>query len=343
VKAVVLERPGVISVNDVPDPQIIEPTDAIVKVTQTAICGADLLPFHGHTPGFEDGTILGHEFVGQIVEVGSAVTSLPMDQRVVNTSTVSDGTCDHCRQGRPSQCYDRSLFGYSGVYPRLEGGQAEYVRVPLAERLLMPLPDSISDEAAVFLADILPTGLSAVRRGGVQLGDTVVVVGCGPVGAMAVMCAMRLASQVIVVDQLPQRRELAAGLGAITVDPDGASALVNDLTGGMGADVVIEAAGSLGALTASFGLVRGRGTVSVVGAHFEPEYPLNNGLMFEHEITLRFSIGDPFSDRQMLLSMIEAGVLDPSVIVSHRMPMSDAAEAYAMFDAREATKVVLLP
>ena len=118
-KAVVLERPGVISVNDVPDPQIIEPTDAIVKVTQTAICGADLLPFHGHTPGFEDGTILGHEFVGQIVEVGSAVTSLPMDQRVVNTSTVSDGTCDHCRQG-------------PGRHPRHQPRPPLQVQVPAA-------------------------------------------------------------------------------------------------------------------------------------------------------------------------------------------------------------------
>lgn len=342
-KAVVLEKPGLISVKEVDDPEILADTDAIVRITQTAICGADLLPFHGHTPGFENGTIMGHEFVGEIASVGSAVTSLPLGQRVVNTSTVSDGTCEHCLNARPSQCSDRSLFGYSGVYPRLEGGQAEFVRVPVAERLLMPLPDSVSDEAAVFLADVLPTGFASVRRGEVQLGDTVVVVGCGPVGVMAVMCALHLASRVIAVDGVPQRRELVAQLGATAVEPEAAQAMIEDCTGGLGADVVIEAAGSPGALTAALGFVRGRGTVSVVGAHFEPDYPLNNGQMFEREISLRFTIGDPFNDRQRLLGMIAAGVLDPTVVVSHRMPLADAAKAYELFDSREASKVVLLP
>ena len=129
-----------------------------MRVTHTAICGADLLPYHGYTPGFELGTTLGHEFVGVVDDAGDALGALELGQRVVNTSMTSDGTCAHCRAGRPTQCVSRALFGYSGVYPRLDGGQADLVRVPRADRCLWPVPDDVSDEDAVFVADILPTG-----------------------------------------------------------------------------------------------------------------------------------------------------------------------------------------
>ena len=208
-RAVVLRAPGDVGVDDVADPTIREPGDAIVAVRATAICGADLFPFHGMTPGFEPGTVLGHEFAGEVVEVGSDVRSLRPGVRVVNTSMISDGTCPSCRAGRVTQCEGRSLFGYSGVYPRLDGGQAELVRVPHAERALRPLPDEVSDEQAIFLADILPTGYAAVVRGGVEEGDTVVVVGCGPVGLMALLCAHGRAGRLIAVDGVPVRRQLA--------------------------------------------------------------------------------------------------------------------------------------
>lgn len=342
-KAVVLHAPGDVGVDTVADPAILDPGDAIVRVRATAICGADLFPFHGLTPGFEPGTILGHEFAGEVVDVGPGVTSLRPGQRVVNASMISDGTCASCRAGRVTQCEGRSLFGYSGVYPRLDGGQAELVRVPRADRALRLLPDEVSDEAAVFLADILPTGYGAVVRGGVSQGDTVVVVGCGPVGLMAVLCAYGLAGRVVAVDSVPARRELAERLGAEAVSPDEAADAVAAASGGLGADVVIEAAGSAGGLDASLRLARGRGVVSVVGAHFEPDYPLNNALMFERELTLRFSIGDPTADGALLLEKLAAGTLDPTPVITHRMPLTDAAEAYRLFDAREATKVVLSP
>lgn len=342
-KAVVLHAPGEIAVEDVAEPCLREPGDAIVRVRATAICGADLLPFHGLTPGFEAGTVLGHEFAGEVVEVGDAVASLRPGDRVVNTSMTSDGTCSSCRAGRVTQCTGRALFGYSGVYPRLDGGQAEFVRVPQAERTLQRLPDQVGDEAAVFLADILPTGYGAVARGAVQEGDTVVVVGCGPVGLMAVLCARGVAGRLIAVDAIPARRELAERLGAESVAPSSAAEAVAAATGGLGADVVIEAAGSPRALEASLRLARGRGVVSVVGAHFEPDYPLDNALMFERELTLRFTIGDPTADGPMLLARVAAGELDPTPVVSHRLPLADAAEAYRLFDERLATKVVLLP
>ncbi len=342
-KAVVLRGPGDVGVDDVDDPTIREPGDAIVAVRASALCGADLFPFHGLTPGFEAGTILGHEFAGEVVEVGSDVSSLRPGMRVVNTSMISDGTCPSCRAGRVTQCEGRSLFGYSGVYPRLDGGQAELVRVPHADRALRPLPGEVTDEEAVFLADVLPTGYAAVVRADTQAEDVVVVVGCGPVGLMAVLCARGGSRRLIAVDGVPVRRELAEQLGAEGVPPESAADVVARATDGLGADVVIEAAGTPGALDAALRLARGRGVVSVVGAHFEPDYPLDNALMFERELTLRFSIGDPTADGPLLLERLVSGELDPTPVVTHRMALSEAAEAYRLFDSREATKVVLAP
>jgi alcohol dehydrogenase len=342
-KAVVLHEPGKLGVEEVADATILQPDDAIVAVRATAICGADLFPVHGMTPGFEMGTILGHEFAGEVVDVGAEVTSFRPGDRAVNASMISDGTCASCRAGRVTQCEGRSLFGYSGVYPRLDGGQAELVRVPHADRTLQKLPDEVTDEAAVFLADILPTGQAAVVRAGVAEGDVVVVVGCGPVGLMAILCARGIAGRILAVDGVAVRRELAERLGAESVAPDEAAEAVAAATDGLGADVVIEAAGSPGGLDASLRLARGRGVVSVVGAHFEPDFPLDNALMFERELTLRFSIGDPTADSPRLLERLADGELDPTPIITHRMPLSEAAEAYRLFDTREATKVVLTP
>jgi alcohol dehydrogenase len=343
VRVIRIQGPERLELDEAPEPRVESPTDAVVEVTKTAICGADLFPYHGLTPGFEPGTIPGHEWVGVVREVGDGVRALRPGQRVVNASMISDGTCGQCRAGRPMQCESRALFGYSGVYERLDGGQADLVRAPNAHRSLWPIPDGVADDDAVFVADMLPTGLSAVRRGGVSVGDVVAVLGCGTVGLMAIMLARRVARRVIAVDAIEARRELAAGLGAEAVDPDSAAEAVAAASDGLGADVVIEAAGAKPALDAAFGLARGRGTVCVVGAHFEPDYPLDAGRMFEGELTLRFAMGDPVSDRELLLAMIAAGELHPTELISHQMSLDDAPRAYELFDRREATKVVLVP
>lgn len=342
-KAVVLRGPDDVRVEDVADPGLLADTDAIVRVDTAAICGADLGPLHGHVPGFEYGTILGHEFAGHVVEAGAAVTTLRPGDRVVNMSLVADGTCAACRAGRVTQCSGRALFGYSGVYPRLDGAQAELVRVPHADTVLSALPDSVSDEAAVFLADNLPTAYDAVTRGEARPGDLVCVVGLGAVGLMAVMVALDIGARVLAVDGVESRRELAAGLGARVLEPAEAQQEVWAESDGLGADVVVEAAGSPGALDAALGLARGRGMVSVVGAHFEPDFPLDNGRMFAKELTMRWSIGDSLNNRPQLISMISEGRLDPAAVVTHRMALGDAAEAYRLFDGREATKIVMTP
>jgi alcohol dehydrogenase len=341
VRAVKLIDTESIAVLEVPEPVISDDTDAIVRVTHTAICGADLLPYHGYTPGFELGTTLGHEFVGVVEDAGDAVTGVKPGQRVVNTSMTSDGTCAHCRAGRPTQCRSRAMFGYSGVYPRLDGGQADLVRIPQANRCLWPVPEGVSDEDAVFVADILPTGFLAVKRAAVGPGDVAVVLGCGPVGLMAILCAVGTARRVIAVDAVKARRALAESLGATTVEPSATTEAVAAASGGLGADAVIEASGAPAALTSALELVRPQGVVAVVGAHFEPDFPLNNGLMFEKEITLTFAIGNPGQDRERLLAMIADGVLRPSAVVSDTMSLEAAADAYRAFDRREATKVLL--
>jgi threonine dehydrogenase-like Zn-dependent dehydrogenase len=342
-KAVQLMGPEDVRVLDVPEPTLLVPTDAIVKVSHTAICGADLLPYHGHTPGFEFGTILGHEFVGIVTEIGDAVSGISVGQRVVNTSMTSDGTCRHCRANRVTQCEERALFGYSGVYPKLDGGQAEFVRIPNAGRTLWEVPDDVSTEDAIFVADILPTGFASVQRGKVSNGDLVVVLGCGPVGLMAIIASVGVARTVVAVDGIADRRQLAESLGATAVEPGAATEkLVAHLSEGIGADVVIEASGSVPAMQSAFGLARPQGIVSVVGAHFEPDFPLNNGVMFEKELTLIFSVGNPTKDRELMFSAIQAGKYSPSKVLTHQIPLEDAALAYTAFDKKEMTKVVLV-
>lgn len=342
-RAVASLGPERLELVEVPDPVLEAPGDAIVKVTATALCGADLFPYHGWVPGFLAGTILGHEFVGVVESVGSAVSGVGVGDRVVANSTISCGACAACRAGRSSQCAERALFGYSGVYRQLHGGQAERVRVPGASRALRVLPDAVTDEQALFVADMLPTGLSGVRRADLATGDVAVVVGCGTVGLMAILFATRIARVVIAVDGIAQRRDLATRLGALAVAPEAAAETVMAATDGLGADGVIEAAGSPGALAAAVGLVRGQGTISVIGAHFEPDFPLDMGRMFERELTLRVTWGHGLDDRDRILAMLAAGIIDPTPTITHRFPLAEAAEAYRVFDGREAIKVVLTP
>jgi alcohol dehydrogenase len=330
-------------VDDIADPIITDPHNAIIDVTATAICGADLLPYWGYVPGFEWGTTMGHEFVGVVREVGPAVSQIKVGDRVVCSSMTSCGTCWSCRRQAQPQCDHRALFGFSGAYPRLDGGQAERVLIPNADRDLWRLPDDVSDDAAVFVADILSTAYRGVERADLRVGDTVAVVGCGPVGLMAILVARLTAGKVLAVDSVASRLDLAAELGAVPVEAtEDALAAVKAETGGRGADAVIECAGGVPALTSALKMARPRGTVSVIGAHFEPDFPLDAGAMFANETTLRVSVGAPTDDREDVLSLISSGRIDPTVAISHRMPLDEAAEAYQLFEARVATKVVLL-
>ncbi|HEX7044065.1 MAG TPA: zinc-dependent alcohol dehydrogenase [Burkholderiales bacterium] len=264
-KAVCWMAPGRVSVEQVPDPRILNRRDAIVKVSATAICGSDLHLYDGYIPGMKAGDILGHEFMGEVVEVGPEVTKLKVGDRVVVPFTISCGRCHYCEHGEASLCDNSNpnawmvekLFGYSGggyygyshLFGGYAGGQAEYVRVPFADSGPLKLPEGLRDEQALFLSDVFPTGYQAAQSCDIAPGDVVAVWGCGPVGQFAVKSALMLgAERVIAIDRVPERLEMVkrhADGRTHTVDYADESVFeaVRELTGGRGADACIDAVG----------------------------------------------------------------------------------------------------
>lgn len=335
-----------VRLDDLPMPELIDPRDAILRVTRSAICGTDLHPYRGEIADFPPGTIMGHEFTGVVEEVGRAVKlSLRPGERVLASDVIACGECWFCRRGWHYQCQHVSLFGYGTVVGTpIPGGQAEYVRVPYADVVLSRIPDVLTDEQALFVGDILTTGYTCAYEAGIAPGDTVAVIGCGPVGLFALMTAYLLGAEcVIAIDPHPGRRTFARKLGGYPLAPDDALAeYVRELTGGRGVDAVMEAVGSEEALATSLEIVRPRGTISVVGAHHSQAMPFPTGIAFGHELTLRFSVGDPIRWHAQLFKLLEAGKLDPTCIISHRLPLAEAIEGYRLFHQRKATKVVLM-
>jgi threonine dehydrogenase-like Zn-dependent dehydrogenase len=261
-KAVCWQGIGKVGVEEVPDPHILNSRDAIVKVTRSAICGSDVHLYDGYVPGMLCGDILGHEFMGEVVEVGSAVSNLSVGDRVVVPFPISCGNCFFCEREQFSLCENSNpnaklaekfwghspagIFGYSHLLGGYAGGQAEYVRVPFADIGPVKVPDSLDDEKVLFLSDILPTGYMAAENCNIQPGDTVAVWGCGPVGLFAIQSARLLgAARVIGIDRFPERLELARQAGAETIDYDEEDVLttLSDITGGRGPDSCIDAVG----------------------------------------------------------------------------------------------------
>jgi len=333
-------------VEDLPLPQIEKPDDAIIRVTRSAICGTDLHPYRGEIPDFQQQTLLGHEFTGIIEEVGPAVRDLRRGDRVLASDVIACGMCWFCRRGWHYQCEQVSLFGYGTVVGSyVPGGQADYVRIPFANVVLSKVPEALTDEQVLFVGDILTTGYTCARAGEVHPGAVVAVVGCGPVGLFALMSAQLLgASRVLAIDPDPKRRAMAETLGGQALTPDDSlDEQVRQLTGGRGADVVLEAVGTDHALITALNIVRAKGTISAVGAHHATAMPFPTGQAFGRELTIRFAVGDPISSRDELIPLLEAGRLDTTAIISHRLPLLEAARGYELFDRREATKVVLVP
>jgi threonine dehydrogenase-like Zn-dependent dehydrogenase len=333
-----------VRLEDVPEPSIQSPTDALLRVTTGAICGTDMHPYHGLLPNFVPGTILGHEFIGVVEQVGNGVQRFKPGDRALATDLVADGTCWYCRRGWHWQCVNRTLFGYGPLFGAdVPGGQAQYVRVPFADTVLHHIPDDLQDEQVLFVGDILTTGYVCALNGGIQPGDTVAVVGCGPVGILAQMCARLFGpAQVLGLDMVPNRLQLAERVGSIPIDVrEDAAAQVKALTDGRGADVVLECVGTEEPLKQALQVVRPKGTISVVGVHIEEAFPWPGGLAFVNELTLRYGVGDAITYGERIIELIRRKRLDPTVIISHRLPLEAAVHGYELFDKREATKVVL--
>jgi threonine dehydrogenase-like Zn-dependent dehydrogenase len=343
-RAVVYRGEQDVRVEDVPEPSLVEPGDAVVRVRKAAICGSDLHFYNGRVPGVFEGTVVGHEYVGTVVACGDAVTKFAAGDEVVGSFQIACGSCAGCRAGRFNHCDDLGVLGYGIFVGDLAGSQAEYVRIPHADVNLLRVPAGLSAEQALFAGDILTTGWYAAGIAPVSPGDDVVVVGAGPVGTFAAMAARSMgAGRVVAVDMVASRLALAESLGAIPVNSAERSptVAVEDILGGQ-ADVVIETVGLPPALITAIECTRTGGTVSVIGVHTEFEHPLPLGNLFARNITLRFGGSCNVQGWwERALAAIASGQADPTVIVSHRLPLEDAAEGYRLFEAKEAMKVVL--
>src|SRR5690242_15176398 len=343
-KALVYHGPGQRAWEDVPDPTIQAPTDAIVRIDASTICGTDLHILKGDVPEVTPGTILGHEAVGTVVEVGNAVMTLEQGDRVLVSCITSCGRCRFCKEGRYGLCTGGGgwIFGHL-----IDGLQADYARVPFADTSVYKVPPELSDEQVLFLADILPTAYEVgVLNGGVEPGDTVAVVGAGPIGLAAIMTAqLHSPGRIVAIDLDPTRLEKAIDFGAdVAIDngQEDAVAKVMELTGGLGADVAIEAVGVPETFELCADLIRPGGRVANVGVHGHPA-TLHLEKLWIRDVLITTGLVDTTTTPK-LLKLIETGRLDPTPFATHRFALDDAEQAYDVFGAAaesHALKVVL--
>jgi threonine dehydrogenase-like Zn-dependent dehydrogenase len=378
-----------VEVHDVPDPEILNPSDAIVKVSSTAICGSDLHLYNGLVPTMKSGDVLGHEFMGEVMEVGRGVKNLKTGDRVVVPFPIACGACAMCGKGLFSLCENSNpnawmaeklwgyspagLFGYSHMLGGFPGGQAEYVRVPFADVGPLKIPAGIPDEKVLFLSDILPTGYMGAEMCSIAPGDVIAVWGAGAVGQFAIKSAYLLgAERVIAIDRFPYRLRLAreaSGAETLNYEQVDIDEALRELTGGRGPDACIDAVGmeahvpgplytydrmkqALGletdrpfALRQAIHACRSGGTVSVIGVYggFIDKFPM--GAVVNRALTIR--TGQCHVQRYMkpLLERIERGEIDPSFVITHRLPLRDAPAGFDMFLNKQddCLKVVLRP
>lgn len=374
-KAVVYHKPKDVRVEHVPDPQILNPTDGIVRVTSTAICGSDLHIFNGFIPQTRP-MVLGHEFMGIVDEVGSEVRKVKVGDVVVAGFAVSCGTCWYCTHQHPCHCEKSNpshygqegdvlegkggaLFGYTDLYGGYAGGQAEAVRVPWIDATVRRVPEGIPDEKVLFASDILPTGHAAVDWGGIKGGETVAIFGAGPVGlATAKIAWLRGAGRVVMVDVEPYRLAFArkiAKVETIEASADDPVGTLRAMTHGRGPDVCVDAvgmevkrsalekaanvlhgqAGSISALESCIRAVRRCGTVSVVGVYGTPYDKFPWHRLFDKGITLHGGQSDPQARMDALLTLLLEERLRADDIVTHTLPLDDAPRGYRIFNDKQ--------
>ena len=347
-RAVTYREPGVVRSETVPDAEIVADTDVLVRVEAAGICGSDLHVYLGRERGLDAGTVLGHEFLGRIVATGPRVARFRVGDRVVSPFTTSCGRCFYCTRGLTARCLEGQLFGWVENGAGLHGGQAEAVRVPLADSTLVAAPDDLGAEAALLLGDVLTTGWHAARGAEAGPGVVCAVIGCGPVGLAAVLCARELgADTVLAIDTVDERLALAQSFGAIPVDArfGPAADRVRAETDGRGADAVLEAVGSPDAARLAFELVRPGGTISVVGVHHEPHFAFSPAQAYDKNLTYRSGRCPARALMEVVLPLARRREADLERIFTHRAALADGPAAYEMFAARRdgCIKVLLGP
>lgn len=334
--------------SEVPEPQLLDPRDVIVAVHLTAICGSDLHPYRGSETGLDVGTIFGHEFLGEVLEVGAEVANFAAGDRVVAPFTTNCGSCWYCEQGLTARCESSQLFGWVQDGQGLHGAQAERVRVPHADATLMRVPHGARDEEALFAGDVLSTGAFVTEMAEVRAGSSVAVLGAGPVGLMASIAAREAGAQLVyVLDSVPERLALAEGFGATGLDYTLATTRerILDETGGRGVDGVLECVGSPGATRLAFDLVRFGGTVAAAGVHTEDTFAFSPVEAYDKNLTYRAGRCSARRLMEKTLPLVAGRRFDLASIISHRLPLSEGPDAYRLFDERQegCTKVLLLP
>jgi alcohol dehydrogenase len=346
-KAVVLQPNNQFAIEEVKEPQLTEPTDVLVNVTTTAICGSDIHAKHGLIPGIPPGTIIGHEFVGVITETGTGVKRFKPGDRVAAPAGTWCGTCPACKRKEVQHCENGAVWGGGEIFGRgLPGAQATYVCVPNADTILTPIPSSIPDEQAIFVGDVFSTGYHAAYEGGIKTGDTVVIFGCGPIGLGALVAAWQFGpKQIFAVDMLDNRLALAEHYGAeaIHAGKDNVLERIQAATNGLGADVAIEAVGNPNAFAQALKAVRRGGHISVVGL-FPDAVQLPIQELVYYGVQISMGLGN-LSRMDRLMGLIETGRVDLAPLATHRFPLEDALEAYDLFENHkdQCVKVLLTP
>jgi len=327
-RGLVLHGPGDVRVESLPDPTPEDGRGALVRVERTALCGSDLHLYHG-----------------AVVETGREVRGVRPGDRVLVYGVIGCGDCAACLRGQVVRCR-RMATRVFGVRPDLPGGQAEAVAVPAADHAVRRIPEGVSAEQAVLLTDILPTGHFGAKLADIRPGQDVAVLGLGPVGLLAVLCAGLFGpARIFAVDPVEARRARAAELGAVPLAPDEAPAALAEATGGQGVDAVIEAVGADATILSALQWVRAGGTVAVIGVNVRMDLPFPMGLAFMKDLTLRTGLVPVPELWPELEALVAAGRLAPERVFTHRMGLSEGAEAYRLFAAREqgVLKVLLDP
>lgn len=328
------------------DPRLIDREDAIVKVERAGLCGSDLHVYHGREVGLDDGTVMGHELVGRVVETASAVRHVAVGARVVAPFSTCCGHCFYCRRGMSARCPEGALFGWVQNGLGLQGAQAEFIRVPHADATLVAIDDDLPGELAVLLADVVPTGWHVARLGEVSSAEVVIVLGCGPVGLAAIVAAREQgAKRVFAVDTIRERLALAQRFGAEPlVLGDAVTRAIREATGGRGADAALEVVGSPEASRLAFDLVRPGGVVAIAGVHHEDRFAFSPLEAYDKNLTLRIGRCPARLYMDELLPLLRRRP-DLAAIVTHRRQLSDGPNAYRMFDLKQdgCIKVVFEP
>jgi len=343
-RAVTFQGPGEVRVQDVPEPEITDPGEAIVRIEATGVCGSDLHIYHGRVK-IEPGFTIGHEYVGTVLATGDAVQGAAVGDRVLGCFQSACGHCYFCRRGWFHKCDSSRTFGHGAALGSLQGTQAEQALIPSADLVLRKIPDGMSDEAALFAGDVMGTGYHAVADSDLRAGDVAAVLGLGPVGLCAVQAARAAgAARVLAIDSVPERLAMAESFGAQPVhlteqDPRAAA---RELSDGRGVDVCIDAVGHPDAFEEALKITRKCGTVQVVGVYAE-RAQVHMGLLWIKSLHVCAGHANVIGHVDRVLAMMSAGLLDPTPLVTHHMSLDDAPEAYALYDRREALKIVLTP